>query len=208
MKKYSHLYTLIEQVKLIKKNKLSKMYFFYLVNAICLGAVPVISAFFSKVIIEAVTNATTIEALVFSIVILIALTTFLYTIGTILSTYLEGHFLQMRQIEFHKIIELYRNIDYEYIENKEYQDKFEMATSALDGDGQGFQHTYNMFNLLFRGLISILLFFILLALFNFWIALICLASTILTTLLNRSITQYQMKRKKEFFRICQNGGFI
>ena len=197
MKKYSHMYTLLEQIKLIKKNKVSKMYFLYVINALCLGVAPVISAFFSKVIIEAVTNSKTTTELIYSIVVLISIAMVLYAVGNLLSAYLEGHFLQMRQIEFHKIIEIYRNIDYEYIENKEYQDKFEMASSALDGDGQGFQHTYNMLNQLFRGLISIILFFILLSLFNFWIALICLISTILTTLLNRSITNYQAKRKED-----------
>ena len=51
--------TLWNQIKLIKKNKMSKLYFLYIANALCLGTVPVISSFFTKVIIDAVTNSTT-----------------------------------------------------------------------------------------------------------------------------------------------------
>ena len=61
----------------------------------------------------------------------------------------------------------------------------------------GFQHTYNQINALLRGLVSIILFFILLCLFNVWVSVICLASTIITTLLNKLVTNYQMKRKED-----------
>ena len=166
MKKYSHLSTFWNQIKLIKKNKMSKLYILFIVNSLCLGTVPVISSFFTKVIIEAVTNSTTQENLILSIVILIGTTIILYSLGFILSAYLEGHFLMLRQVEFNKVIKLYRNIEYKYVEDKEFQDKFESAVQALNGDGMGFQHTYNQINALLRGLVSIILFFILLCLFN------------------------------------------
>lgn len=197
MKKYSHLSTFWNQIKLIKKNKMSKLYILFIVNSLCLGTVPVISSFFTKVIIEAVTNSTTQENLILSIVILIGTTIILYSLGFILSAYLEGHFLMLRQVEFNKVIKLYRNIEYKYVEDKEFQDKFESAVQALNGDGMGFQHTYNQINALLRGLVSIILLFILLCLFNVWVAVICLASTIITTLLNKLVTNYQMKRKED-----------
>ncbi len=103
----------------------------------------------------------------------------------------------LRQTEFNKVITIYRNIEYKNVEDSEFHDKFESAVQALNGDGVGFQHTYNSLNVLFKGLVCIVLFFILLSLFNIWVAIICLVNTILTTLLNKLVTNYQMKRKDD-----------
>ena len=67
----------------------------------------------------------------------------------------------LRQAEFNKVIKLYRKIEYKYVEDTEFQDKFESAVQALNGDGMGVQHTYNILNSLLKGLVSIILFFIL-----------------------------------------------
>lgn len=197
MKKYTHLNTLWKQIILIKKNKLSKLYWMFFVSALSLGLVPVLSSFFMKVIIDAVGANVTESKLILWITVLIGSTMGLYFIGNLVAHKLEANFLLMRQKEFNKEIELFRTIEYRYIEDKEFQDRFHNSIHALDGDGMGFQHAYTSLSIILRNIVSIMLFLILLSLFNIYVALICLLSTILTTLINKIVAKYQMVRKKD-----------
>ena len=135
--KYTMMKTLKEQLIRIKKAKRYDLYFVYVIIAIFGGLTPVIGVFFTKIIIDAITNASNVNDFIIKIIILTALCAVCLIISSVLSGYLSSSFLHLRQKEFEIDINLYHRTKYENIENPVFQDKLKTALDAIGGDGMG-----------------------------------------------------------------------
>lgn len=197
MERYGIWKTFRMQMRKIKEGKLRRLYLLYALNALFAGCIPVVGVFFSKLIIETIEGSEDTSVLIYTVILLISVCIVCYTVSKIITPFLNCNFLSLRQLEFERCAGLYQSVEYSNIEDSRFQDKIQTAFRALEGDGRGFQHTYLVLKDILEELVSILLFCIIICLFNPLIALICLISTIMTALLNRWISSYIYKRDKD-----------
>lgn len=184
------------QLQLIDKHHLSYVYLLYIIKGLFAGIVPVIGVYYTKIIVDSITNGVETNTLVFRIIMLVLLSAGSLIISNTISPFLNATFQTLRQHEFERCADLFHTTKYENIENSEFQDEIGIAMGAISGDGYGFQHSYNLFGDLLDGFVSIVLFFIILSQFNILIALVCLLSTIFSVFLNRFVYKHISKNKK------------
>ncbi|MDE5545907.1 MAG: ABC transporter ATP-binding protein/permease [Anaeroplasmataceae bacterium] len=197
MKKNTFFRTLGRQIHLIKTSKLSSIYFYWPMIALFGGCIPVIGVFYSKLIIECISQNRSQKDLILIIGVLTGASILCYTISSIFRGITNTNYWCLRETEFHRVIKLYSEVDYEKIENPHFQDEVNVGFEGLQSDGWGFQAVYKNLENIFKSLISIVLFSVILSLFNVWIALLCLCSTLVTALANQGVTKYINKRKKD-----------
>ncbi|MDE7213265.1 MAG: ABC transporter ATP-binding protein/permease, partial [Anaeroplasmataceae bacterium] len=197
MKKNTFFRTLGRQIQIIKTSKISSIYFYWPLIALFGGCVPVIGVFYSKLIIECISEGKPQNDLFLIIGILTAASILCYTLSSIFKSLTRTNYFRLRQKEFHRVIKLYDGVDYEKIENPHFLDEVNVGFEALQGDGWGFEPTYHNLEDIFKSLISIILFSVILSLFNIWIAILCLSTTLFTALANQGVTKYINKRKKD-----------
>lgn len=194
MEKYGFGKTLIRQMKLIKEAKLSYMYVLYILNAVFAGCIPVIGVFFTKLIIDVIEGTQDTTRLTITVIILIAACIVCFAASKMISPYLNGNFVRLRFQEFDRCMDLFYEVEYSNVEDSRFLDRLNAAFKALQGDGRGFQHAYDKIRSLLEGLVSIILFCVIISLFSPWIALVCIVSTVATAFLNRWISAYAYKR--------------
>ena len=155
------------------------------------------SVFFAKLIIDIILQDKSQQELMITISILSGICIIAYTIQKLVEAYLSANYLKLRNQEFFKQIDLYNRVDYEKIENPSFQEEMEAGFEALEGDGRGFQAVYNNLEKLYVGIVSSILFCIILCFFSYWLAIVCLVSTLITALVNQGVAKYMEKRKKD-----------
>ena len=197
MKKNTFFGTLKRQILLIKESKLLSIYAYWPFIALFGGCVPVIGVFYSKWIIECISHSKPQSYLILLVCVLTAASILTYTISHILRGLASTNYFVLRQKEFHRVIKLYGQVDYERIESPHFMDEVNVGFEALQGNGWGLEPTYKNLENIFTNLISVVLFAVILSLFNVWIALLCLGSTLVTALANQGVTRYINKRKKD-----------
>lgn len=193
--KYTMMKTLKEQILRIKKAKRYDLYILYFIIAIFSGVIPVIGVFFTKIIIDAITNVSSTNDFIIKIIILVSICAICLIVSSIITGYLTSAFLYLRQKEFEIDINLYHKTKYENIENPVFQDKLQTALDAISGDGRGFQKTYENIGIILISLVSIILFCLIIGQFNILIVLVCIISTVVSTLINRLVANYHQKRQ-------------
>ena len=98
--KYTMMKTLKEQLIRIKKAKRYDLYFVYSIIAIFGGLIPVIGVFFTKIIIDAITNAKSANDFIIKIIILVSICAICLIVSSIITGYLTSAFLYLRQKEY------------------------------------------------------------------------------------------------------------
>lgn len=197
MKKSGFFRTLGRQFKLINEGHQSYIYFLWVVQALFGGILPVVGVFFTKLIIDVILQGKPEQELIITVSILSGICIVAFTIHKLIEAYLSANYLQLRNQEFFKQIDLYNRVDYEKIENPSFQEEIEAGFEALDSDGRGFQAVYDNLGKLYVGIVSSILFCIILCFFSYWLAIVCLASTLITALANQGVAKYMEKRKKD-----------
>lgn len=196
MEKYGFLKTLKKQIHLIREAHMSYYYILWGINAIFGGIVPVVGVFYSKILIEMVEQGNE-QKLIYTILILSAISIVSFFVNTMITSILDGKNLWLRQLEFNRCVKFYHEVSYDKIEDPNFQDELREACMATDGDGMGFQPVYSNLTKMMVSLVSILLFFIILCLFHYAIALICLFTTIVTALVNQRVSIFIKKVQKK-----------
>ncbi len=197
MKKYTSFSTFIKQLDLIREAHMSYLYLCYVIAALFGGLLPVLSVFYTKWIIDVIMKNQSEQELIHIVVMLSAASIICFVVKTLVEGFGSSLYIRLRQNEFNRCAKLYHDVDYQYIEDSFFQDHVQVGFVALEGDGRGFQHVYEMIGRLFGELVTIILFFILIFQFNIWISVLCVASTCLITYINRSISDYAHKREDD-----------
>lgn len=197
MRQLSFFKTLKRQFQLIHKNHCKRMYVFWFFNAIAAGLIPVLGVFFTKLIITCITTGNNQTELIIWVIVLSLISLLCYGINVVMDAFLEPLYLYLRQNEFATCIELYRKVQYEKVESPSFQDEIHVGFEALENDGDGFQAVYSDLGHIWVGLVSIVLFACIFTVFNVWIALLCLLTTLVTAIANEGVARYINKRKKD-----------
>ncbi|MBD5390630.1 ABC transporter ATP-binding protein [bacterium] len=197
MKKYGLWKTIRKMFHLIHKGHFGYLYALWGVNSVVAGILPVVGVFFSKLIIDSIMASQTQNEIILRVVLLTGICMICFGIHRIFLAFLEPTYLSLRQQEFNRCIELYETVEYERVESSEFQDEMNVSFEALQSDGIGFEGAYRNIGELLTGLVSILLFTIILCFFNVWIAAVCIVSTCVSAIMNERIAKYIDKRKKD-----------
>src|SRR5574344_2188039 len=153
---YSYIKTLNREIGLIGQGHQKKLYALIPIYAILAGLVPVISVFFTKIVIDLVQQSGDQNQLIVYICSLIGICFVCFGVSTIMETFFEATFLMLRQNEFFKNVDNFHRIDYKNIEDASFQDRFRAGVKATDSDGFGFEHTYISLDRILSMLVSII----------------------------------------------------
>ena len=113
--------------------------FMIFIFTLCSGVLPIVGIYLSRIIINLITSGDTKENIIMTIVGLCLIGLGLGICDRIFTNELQSRFLDVRMKEFIKVNDLSLNIDYKYIEDSSFRDRFEVSTRALQGDAMGFQ---------------------------------------------------------------------
>lgn len=196
MVQYGFFKTLKRQLKLIKENHHSNLYFVWFFSAIFGGIIAILGVFYSRIIIDSILSGNQ-KYMVHMILILTGCSILFFCLNTMLNSYAKGQYQSLREVEFHRIIDLFNSVQYEKIERSDFQDEFYSGVACLGGDGEGFQAVYNNIGDLVVKIVSILLLSCLLFYYNIWVGTLCLTSIIVSALIHFGITKYRKRRQKD-----------
>lgn len=197
MKKYTLSDTLKRQLKSMSEEGLWYMYPVYLFGGLAGGIAPVLTTVFSKDVTELITGGSSDKQITETVIILTAGTAVSFAIGHMLQAICEGLSMRLRSWEFLRCADLYHDVEFKNIEDPTFEDRFRAGFRAMQSDGRGFQAVYNnLFTILSNG-VSIIIFTVLLCKKMPLIALVCLASMILSYVADYLYARYTANRKDE-----------
>lgn len=127
------------------------------------------------------------------ILIIIGLLLILGIISTLCEHLEQSIFLKIRMTEFPKLAQLYREMNYEFVEDEAFNEEFRLATTTFDGDNMGFQGTYSILFKIFPTLFTIILLTILLIKISIYILFAVLLSAGVGIAINLLMFKYQAK---------------
>lgn len=182
---------------LIKEGKFSYLYLCYFIMACFGGIIPVISVFYTKLIVEGIQSSQSRETLIFRILILSCCCIVCFVLSNLASAYADGMMMSLRQNEFNRCAKMMRNVDYHYIEDPKFQDKIQVGFNALQSDGRGFQKVYKLLGSIFTKGITLVLFFMILAAFDVRMLIVCVVCTILISFIRCKASDYEHSKEEE-----------
>lgn len=187
-----------EQIKLIHEAKMNHLYPLFLISGICGGVLPLLTSFFSLLIIEALSQSITTGELVQQILLLSLTCIFLYAVHQILDGYIQGAIMKMRLNELKNCIHLYHDIEYSKLEDSRFQDRYQIGMQALNSDGfPSFNHVYLVTQKLITEMITLGLFCILFMFFNPILGIVGIISMICKIWVKKSVSEYAHSKEEE-----------
>lgn len=197
MNKMSVFSALKKQWFLIREGHFSQLYFCYLMIAVFGGMIPVLSVFYTKLILEVIESSQSEQVLIKTILLLTMSCILCFVLNNLFSAYAESQYMSLRQKEFNRCAKLLHDVDYRYIEDSQFQDRIQVGFTALQSDGIGFQNVYKLFGNLFSKAVTLVLFFLLLSQFNIWVLVVCLISTTLICVFRCKASDYEHLKEEE-----------
>ncbi len=189
---YGFFRTLKRQFKIINTQKKYYIYLLYFLELIAKGAIPVISLFMLEIVIDALSK-NDFNYVLKPILIIIGLLLILGVISTLCEHLEQSIFLKIRMTEFPKLAQLYREMNYEFVEDEAFNEEYRLATTTFDGDNMGFQGTYSILFKIFPTLFTIILLTILLIKISIYILFAVLLSAGVGIAINLLMFKYQAK---------------
>ena len=107
---------------------------------------------------------------------------------------MSGSHQYLRQKEFERCIKFNHETKYENIEDSKFQDEFNTATRALNGDNIGFQAVYDDITKILVNIVTVVLFCLILGSYNILIPIVCILSASLNAYASKLIAKYSEKR--------------
>lgn len=208
MKRYSNIRVLGRQLGLIHEEKLSVIYLFYLLGGLFGGIAPVVSTFVTKIIIDIVQSGQDTGRLVWGVVIIISAAILSYGVSLLLANMTYSWTMKLRMKEFQRSAELYHDVDFAKIEDPKFEDRFSTGYRGMMSDGQGFQAVYTNLYTILGELVSIVLFVLLLSRYQPWIAAVCVASTLLSSVANVLYAGYSRRREDDRSRTWRQADYF
>ena len=190
--KYGFFRTLKRQFKIVNTQRKYYIYLLYFLELIAKGAIPVISLFMLQIVIDALSK-NDFNYVLKPILIIIGLLLILGVISTLCEHLEQSIFLKIRMTEFPKLAQLYREMNYEFVEDEAFNEEYRLATTTFDGDNMGFQGTYSILFKIFPTLFTIILLTILLIKISIYILFAVLLSAGVGIAINLLMFKYQAK---------------
>jgi ABC-type multidrug transport system fused ATPase/permease subunit len=199
-RKYSTFQVIGRQLRLISEHKMNYLHVIFVLNMFCSGLLPFIAIFIPRIVIDSLTQGLSKEVIIRSIVLVCALSLVLSIMRTFFDNIRRSRFIELRTKEFFKINSRYLDIDYPFLEDASFRDRVETAQHALSNNVDGFEGAYhNLFEIL-PLLFSVILYSVLIGIFQPLIFVACIIGAFVSILVNRAITKYVIKRKDDVAR--------
>lgn len=196
-KKMTTWYVVKRQLKLLLTEKRYFPFFMMFINMLFAGMFPVVAAFIPRFIIDFLVSSSNDTEIVKTIIILTSISLLCGVIATIGEFYDMGYFVGVRLKEFAKINKRYHEIAYPYLEDPQFVDKAKVAFTALDSNNIGFENIYHGFFRFLPTIFSVILYCIIIGLFQPLIFVACIFGTIIAVIVNKQIAKYVDKRKED-----------
>ncbi len=184
------------QLKTIKEQGQGILFFETLLNGICGGLLPFIGVIIPKLIIEALQASSNDQLLTY--VTLFAVSSLLLgVIQIVLQNLVAPRLMALRFHEFLVMGQRSMLLKYEYYEDADFKDQMELWFKTLNSDGEGYQYTYQLLFMMLPLACSLLLYTILIGMFNIWVVLVCLLTSIVIVVLTNKVKLYQFNKRQE-----------
>jgi len=197
MKQKEKIKTFYRQLALIKESKASILYFYYIFGGIIGGILPIITAFYAKLIIDIITGSKDIQKLTWTVILLMGLCILFYGISFLIKGLVHANGTKIRMKEFGKISELFHDVNYSFLESSVFDDESTAAFNALGGDDKGFQAFYQTLYEISKGVVSCILFIVILSIYRPWISITIILTCALFAVGNVIYANYKEKLQKD-----------
>lgn len=185
------------QLSMVEKDKKFLTYLVLISNMICGGILPLIAVFIPRIVIDYLITGTSQEIIINNIIYLVGISLFCAIVLIVCNSYDMGYFMKIRILEFNVLNEKYQEIDYSNLEDPKFRNNAEVSISALSGNDIGFEDVYHsIYKLLPLGF-SIILYCVLIGIFQPLIFVACLIGGVITAYVNKGIANYVDKRKED-----------
>ena len=163
---------------------------------ICAGTLPAIAVIIPKLIIDAF-GSSSLDGIYMYIGIFAGVSLVLSVIIVIITNITTAEFLILRLNEFDNLANVTQRLDYKYLEDSKFMDKFEISTETLAGDGMGYQYTFTLIYQILPLILASILYVVIISSFNFYLIIVCILSSILIMLINSISKKYAYTKKEE-----------
>lgn len=203
-----HLFKALNRLwKNIRLKKRSGLYICYIVNMICNGILPILVVIAPKLIIDIIEKTTTLtdvtnelNNIYIIIAIYVGASLLLVVFAQIVGAYTAKELLYLRTCEYDNLVYKLQEIDYEYLEDANYLDKLDTVQVTLSGNNNGFEGSYHILYNILPLFLSIILYIVILWLFNALLVGVCLLGAIVSLLVTIIGGKYAYKRKEDLAR--------
>jgi len=196
-KKYTMFQVITRQLRTIHERKRDRIYVYYILYMICAGTLPLIAIYLPRIVIDYLQAGQDATTVVQTILWLVGLS-FLLALGMeIPKRQTDILFLSLRLSEFKNYTDWYQKIDYAFMEDPTFRDRVEISTQSLGSNQIGFEGAYHDLLEILPMLLSILLFSLLIGLFQPLIFLACMLGTAVSVWIKSRITKYALSRKED-----------
>lgn len=184
------------QLKIIKEHKVSYIYVFAFIYALCAGVLPVIAVYMPKIIIDAF-KEDNLNKIYTDIIILTSISLVLAVIIAICKNAPETTFLKIRIKEFARSNRKFINIDYAYMEEPKFLDEIERNMKTLNSNQDGFEGTYHKLFHMLPLILSLGAYLYIIGRFNYLIILAVILGGGVSILVSYLAAKYRYKKKDE-----------
>lgn len=180
-----------KQLQAIHEGKCKRLYLIWMIRAICGGILPVITLFYTKIIIEVITYDTDPALLIQKVILLTLICIIFYGIDCLLEGYSQALIFLLRTKEFSRNARMYHDVDYKKMEDSKFLDDMEIGFQALENDSEGWQNVFTLTGKLCIQIVTAVLLLILLGSFEIKIAMISLINLIIMFYVHQKISDYE-----------------
>ena len=204
---FSISYVLKESFEILNKRRKYAVYPLVVLEMICGGMVPVLMVYVPKIIVDILEkqdmtwdNLKIIPTfLVGAMVVAI--------ISLLCNSYFDALFVELRSKELQELHKTYQDIKYYRLENADYAKKAEAAILALQSP-LGVEGIYRNGIKMLSGVVTFVIYILLLFGFNYKAASICMITVVLSVNINYRITQYLEKERNSVAQIEKQKGYF
>lgn len=196
-KKYGIFDIIFREFKIAISSNKSLLFFIPMIT-IFGGILPVVSIFLPRIIIDTINDSNVnLNRAILLIIIICCIGGVSAIINYSFSTIAYSKYLDVRMKEFISLNKSYSKLDYKYLEDPQFKDYFKSVSTCLGGDGLGFQAILTNTTLLLPLIVSLILFVVIIGIFNVYVVLICLFSSFVVCFANAKLGKYIAKKRVE-----------
>jgi ATP-binding cassette subfamily B protein/ATP-binding cassette subfamily C protein len=196
-KKLSTIGVIKRQLSYFKLKKYRGCLPLIIINCIFSAALPVVLVFFPKYIISLISAGSSFRDILYMVLLFSGISVICIAVTTYISSKEIYMYMRIRMDQFSIFNQKMKEIDYSYLEDAHFRDKSNTASTALAGNNMGFEKLYHDAHNILPLFLQILVFSVIICFLHFSILIALLVGTLISALINISITKYIDKNKDE-----------
>jgi ATP-binding cassette subfamily B protein/ATP-binding cassette subfamily C protein len=184
-----------KELKLLGNKKYRKYIPLLIFNCIFGAILPLALVYFPKYVISQITSSSSFQEITITIIIF----SIICVVSAVITTFIAAKdthvYMELRFDQFDLFNIKLKEIDYSYLEDPDFRDKSNTALTALSNNISGFEGIFHNFHNMLPIILQILVFSVLICIFNYTILLVLIIGVIVSALVNKAIVKYLEKTK-------------